>query len=41
MRVDIDPLDLDRLVPGRERDPLDIRREGNSIDADQIQFTSD
>jgi hypothetical protein len=41
IRVDVDPLDLDRLVPGCERDPLDIGREGNSIDADQIQFFRD
>lgn len=38
IRVDVDPLDLDRLVPGCERDPLDIGREGNSVDANQIQF---
>lgn len=37
IRVDVDPLDLDRLVPGGERDPLDVRREGNSVDANQIQ----
>ena len=37
-RVDVDPLDLDRLVPRGKRDPLDIGRERNSVDADQIQF---
>ena len=38
IRVDLDPLDLDRLVPGGERDPLDVGREGNAVDANQIQF---
>ena len=38
IRVDVDPLDFDRLVPGGERDSLDIGREGNAVDANQIQF---
>ncbi len=38
IRVDVDPLDCDRLVSGCERDPLDVGREGNSVDADQIQL---
>ncbi len=38
VRIDVDPLDGDGLVPGSERDPLDIRRERNPVDADQIQF---
>ena len=37
VRVDVDPLDLDRLVPGGERYPLDVGREGNAVDANQIQ----
>ena len=37
-RVDVDPLDLDRLVPGGQCDPLDIGRERDSVDANQIQF---
>jgi hypothetical protein len=38
IRVDVDPLDRDRFVPGGERDPLDVGREGNAVDANQIQF---
>ena len=32
-RVDVDPLDLDALVAGGERDALDVRRERDPVDA--------
>ena len=38
VRVNVDPFDLDALVARGERDPLDVRREGDPVDADQIQF---
>ena len=33
VRVDVDPLDIEALVPDRERDALDVRREGDPVDA--------
>ena len=35
VRVDVDPLDLEPLVPGRERDALDVRRERDPVDAER------
>ena len=32
-RIDVDPLELDALVAGCERDALDVRRERNPVDA--------
>ena len=37
-RVDVDPVDRDALVPCDERHALDVRRERDPVDADQIQF---
>ena len=37
VRVDVDPLDREALVAGGKRDPLDVGRERNPVDADQIQ----
>jgi hypothetical protein len=31
-RVDVDPFDLDALVSGGQRDPLDVRRERDAVD---------
>ena len=36
--VDVDPLDLEALVPDGERDALDVGRERDPVDADQIHF---
>ena len=36
--IDVDPLDRDALVAGGERDALDVRRERDPVDADQIHF---
>jgi len=38
-RVDVDPLDLETLVAGGERNTLDVRGEGDAVDAQRYTAT--